>query len=107
MPSRIDIQTVKDAVLDRIRDRESEAQRLDRREFDDIVMGAGIATSKQTLRALWAQFRYSDLNIYTGSSDKVIIIDVRKLRRECGYLVGMDTHTHRGTHMGVHTEGVQ
>ena len=96
MPAKIRMETVWGEIADRT-DATREYLTLRKQEFEDLVLGAGIASSRQTLKSLWAQARFSELNVYTGDQpDKRILLDMKALResvapKKCVYTY---THTH-------------
>ena len=80
MPAKIKMETVWSEIVDRV-DPSRDHIAIRKAEFEDLVLGAGIASSKQTIKALWAQARFAEFNDYTGPQpDKVIILNMTALR---------------------------
>lgn len=68
---------------------------LTKTDFEDMVLGFGIASSRQTIKSLWAQARFAEYNVYTGNQPR-ILLDMNALREafagKCVY-----TYTHSST----------
>lgn len=94
MPAKIHIETVWRVIAGMV-DPSRDAISIKKQDFEDIVLGAGIASAKQTIKALWAQARFSAFNIYAGAQpDKVIILDMKALRETVEPKKGAYTYTH-------------
>lgn len=94
MPAKIRIETVWEEIADRT-DPSKEYITLRKGEFEDLVLGAGIASSRQTIKSLWAQARFSELNVYTGDQpDKRILLDMKALRDATSAKKCVYTYTH-------------
>ena len=98
MPAKIKMDTVWQEIADRV-DPSRDHIALKKSEFEDLILGAGIASSRQTLKSLWAQARFSEFNIYAGAQpDKVVLLDMNALRaitepnKKCVYTY-IHTHT--------------
>lgn len=99
MPAKIRMETIWREISDRV-DPSKDHIAMRKADFEDLVLGAGIASSRQTIKALWAQARFSEFNDYTGPQpDKFIIINMDALRDALEPGKGVYTHIH--THMEV------
>lgn len=95
MPAKIRMETVWRVIAGMV-DPSRDVINIKKADFEDLVLGAGIASSKQTIKALWAQARFSGFNIYAGAQpDKVIILDMKALRETVEPAKkGVYTYTH-------------
>lgn len=97
MPAKIRMETVWREIADRV-DPSKAHIAMRKTDFEDLVLGAGIASSKQTIKALWAQARFAEFNVYTGSQpDKMILLDMEALRDMVEPKKGVYTHIHTHT----------
>jgi len=101
MPAKIEFAKAAEAVYDVLARQNRTAVRLTRPEFFEMIRGAGIASSKDALRTLWAQAKYSPWNIYDGPLD-MVLVSVPDLGREV-MQGGVYTYTH--THTADAKEG--
>ena len=99
MPAKIRMETVWREIADRV-DSSKTHIALRKTEFEDLILGAGIASSRQTIKSLWAQARFTEFNVYTGAQpDKMILLDLCALREAMGEK-DVYTYTHtRNTKM--------
>ena len=97
MPAKIRMETVWSEIVDRV-DPSRDHIAMRKADFEDLVLGAGIASSKPTTKALWAQARFAEFHAYTGPQpDKVIILNMDALRDALEPRKGAYTHIHTHT----------
>lgn len=97
MPAKIKMEAVWREIADRV-DPSRDHIAFKKPEFEDLILGAGIASSRQTIKSLWAQARFSEFNVYTGAQpDKVIILDMEALRETTDPKSGVYTYIHTHT----------
>ena len=84
MPAKIRMETVWREIADRVDSTKTHIA-LRKTDFEDLILGAGIASSRQTIKSLWAQARFAEFNVYTGAQpDKMILLDLCALREAVG-----------------------